>query len=97
MGRAVRPDEFREEGRLRMVSLVDRLHDGLSSVYTFYDPDVRGASYGTYNVLWQIQRCQVTQLSYLYLGYWIEQSRKMACKASFRPIEGLVEGVWRGL
>jgi arginine-tRNA-protein transferase len=89
--------EFREEGRLRMVSLVDRLHDGLSSVYTFYDPDVAGASYGTYNVLWQIQRCHELQLSYLYLGYWIEQSRKMAYKASFRPIEGLVEGVWRRL
>ena len=89
--------EFREQGRLRMVSLVDRLHDGLSSVYTFYDPDVAGASYGTYNVLWQIQRCHELQLPYLYLGYWIEQSRKMAYKASFRPIEGLVEGVWRRL
>src|SRR6184192_3091868 len=89
--------EFREEGRLRMVSLVDRLHDGLSSVYTFYDPDVASASYGTYNVLWQIQRCHELQLPYLYLGYWIEQSRKMAYKATFRPIEGLVEGVWRRL
>ena len=77
--------------------LVDRLHDGLSSVYTFYDPDVTAASYGTYNVLWQIQRCQELQLPYVYLGYWIEQSRKMAYKASFRPIEGLVEGVWRRL
>jgi leucyl-tRNA---protein transferase len=89
--------EFRELGRLRMVSLVDRLHDGLSSVYTFYDPDVAGASYGTYNVLWQIQRCQELQLRYLYLGYWIAQSRKMAYKASFQPIEGLIEGVWSRL
>ena len=89
--------EFREQGRLRMVSLVDRLHDGLSSVYTFYDPDPPGAGYGTYNVLWQIQRCLALSLPYLYLGYWIAQSRKMAYKATFRPIEGLGQGGWRRL
>ena len=89
--------EFREEGRLRMVSLVDRLHDGLSSVYTFFDPSGPGASYGTYNVLWQIERCRQLGLPYLYLGYWIAESRKMAYKASFRPIEGLGEGGWRRL
>ena len=89
--------EFRELGRLRMVSLVDRLQDGLSSVYTFYDPAPPGASYGTYNVLWQIQRCRELGLRHLYLGYWIEQSRKMAYKATFRPIEGLWAGGWRRL
>ena len=89
--------EFRENGRLRMVSLVDRLQDGLSSVYTFYDPAPPGASYGTYNVLWQIQRCRELGLRHLYLGYWIEQSRKMAYKATFRPIEGLGAGGWRRL
>jgi len=87
--------EFRDEGRLRMVSLVDRLHDGLSSVYTFFDPSGPGSSFGTYNVLWQIERCRQLGLPYLYLGYWIAESRKMAYKASFRPIEGLVEGGWR--
>ena len=87
--------EFREEGGLRMVSLVDRLVDGLSSVYTFFEPDVAGTSYGTYNVLWQIERCQALGLPYLYLGYWIAESRKMAYKATFRPIEGLVGGVWQ--
>ena len=89
--------EFRDNGRLCMVSLVDRLHDGLSSVYTFFDSSDRGSSYGTYNVLWQIQRCRELGLPYLYLGYWIAQSKKMAYKASFRPIEGLVQGVWRRL
>jgi len=89
--------EFREQGRLRMVSLVDRLQDGLSSVYTFYDPAPPGASYGTYNVLWQIQRCRELGLRHLYLGYWIEKSRKMAYKATFRPIEGLGAGGWRRL
>ncbi len=89
--------EFREAGVLRMVSLVDQLVDGLSSVYTFFDPDVPGASYGTYNILWQIERCRALRLPHLYLGYWIAASRKMAYKAAFRPIEGLVGGRWRGV
>ena len=89
--------EFREGEQLRMVSLVDRLFDGLSSVYTFYDPLPDSASYGTYNVLWQIERCRQLGLTYLYLGYWIEQSRKMAYKATFRPIEGLTSTGWEPL
>jgi arginine-tRNA-protein transferase len=89
--------EFRDHGKLRMVSLVDRLHDGLSSVYTFYDPWPPRASFGTYNVLWQIQRCRELGLRHLYLGYWIENSRKMAYKAAFRPIEGLGQRGWEKL
>jgi arginine-tRNA-protein transferase len=89
--------EFREGSLLRMVSLVDRLRDGLSSVYAFFEPGMRGTSYGTFNVLWQIERCQVLRLPYLYLGYWIAESRKMAYKATFRPVEGLVDGTWRRL
>ena len=86
--------EFREGNVLRMVSLLDRLTDGLSSVYTFFDPDVQSTSYGTYSIIWQIERCRELGLPYLYLGYWIEDSRKMAYKATFRPIEGLVGGEW---
>ena len=86
--------EFRDAGVLRMISLVDHLADGLSSVYAFFDPIVQRASFGTYNVLWQIERCRTLQLPYLYLGYWIAESRKMAYKATFRPVEGLVDGGW---
>ncbi len=89
--------EFREGGVLRMVSLVDKLIDGLSSVYTFFQPDRAAASFGTYNILWQIERCRRLGLPYLYLGYWIAESRKMAYKATFRPIEGLVGGRWQRL
>lgn len=89
--------EFSENGVLRMVSIVDVLKDGLSSVYTFYDPDLPGASFGTYNVLWQIGQCVANDLPYLYLGYWIRESRKMAYKTNFRPIEGLIDGEWREL
>lgn len=87
--------EFRDARGLRMVSLIDQLADGLSSVYTFFDPSVPGSSYGTYSILWQVERCRELGLPYLYLGYWIAESRKMAYKASFRPIEGLVGGKWQ--
>jgi arginyl-tRNA--protein-N-Asp/Glu arginylyltransferase len=87
--------EFRENGVLRMVSILDELQDGMSSVYTFFDPEIRSASFGTYNILWQISTCLKLDLPYLYLGYWIAQSRKMAYKINFQPIEGLIDGRWQ--
>ncbi len=89
--------EFRDQGRLCMVSIIDVLSDGLSSVYTFYEPEQRAASLGTYGILWQAQQCRQLALPYLYLGYWIRQSEKMAYKSLFRPMEGRINGQWRPL
>lgn len=86
--------EFRDHGVLRMVSIMDTLADGLSSVYTFYDSQQPQLSLGTYGILWQIAEAKRRKLAHVYLGYWIEESRKMSYKANFQPIEGLVNGLW---
>ncbi|MCL2021901.1 MAG: arginyltransferase [Betaproteobacteria bacterium] len=87
--------EFHEGDTLRMVSIIDFVADGLSSVYTFFDPAVPGSAYGVYNILWQARLCRSLGLPYLYLGYWVRESRKMAYKAKFRPLQGFMDGVWR--
>lgn len=86
--------EFRAGDVLRLVCIIDVLESGLSSVYTFYDPDLPNTSYGTWAILWQIAQCRNLGLPHLYLGYWIRNSRKMAYKAQFRPLEALRNGHW---
>lgn len=86
--------EFREEGILRMVSIIDVLNDGLSSVYTFYDTRITSSSFGTFSILWQIEQAKMLKLDYIYLGYYIEKSEKMSYKSLYRPLQGLVNGQW---
>jgi len=84
-------------GRLRMVSMIDILEHGISSVYTFYDASDNAASFGSYSILWQIEQARILHLPYLYLGYYIKESEKMSYKAKYQPMEGLIDDHWQRL
>lgn len=90
--------EFRtENGQLTGVCLNDLLEDGLSAVYSFYDPARAALSPGTFAVLHLIGKTRELNLPYLYLGYWIAESPKMSYKSSFRPAEIFTHGTWHAL
>lgn len=93
---ATRLIEFRDaQGALVGVSLTDWLRSGLSGVYKFFDPDLEPRSLGTFIILWHVERARALGLPYVYLGYWIAQSRKMAYKIRFAPLERLDGAFWR--
>ena len=83
-----------ERGRLIGVAVTDRVPDGLSAIYTFFDPTLAKRSLGVFAVLSQIEHCRRNGLPYLYLGYWVRDCAKMRYKIDYRPIELLVRNRW---
>ena len=84
-----------QRGALAGAALTDVLGDGLSLVYSFFDPEAVKRSLGNYVILDHIQQARAAGFGYVYLGYWIAGSEKMAYKAEFRPLELLLGGAWR--
>ena len=89
--------EFWQDGKLVGACLTDRLGDGFSAVYSFFDPALERQSLGPFAIVWLIERARAMGLPHVYLGYWVPESRKMAYKARFRPSEVLISGTWRVL
>lgn len=86
--------EFRRYRQLVAVAVMDRLENGLSAVYTFFDPDEKTRGLGTHAILWQIAEARRLGLQWLYLGYWVEQCDKMSYKIRFKPHEIFVAERW---
>lgn len=90
--------EFRAaDDRLVGACLTDRLDDGFSAVYSFFDPDLAARSLGSFAILWLVERARRASLPYVYLGYWVPQSHKMSYKSRFRPAEIFSAGLWHVL
>lgn len=88
---------FWQDQRLLAVAVTDQLDDGLSAVYSFFEPDAAHLSLGTLAILWQIAACRRMRLPYLYLGYLVRHCRKMAYKEDFSPLEVLTDAGWQRL
>lgn len=89
--------ELRDQSKLVAVAVTDYVDDGLSAFYTFFDPDLTKQSLGTYSILQQIVESEAQNVSFLYLGYWIENCKKMNYKSSFSAIEGYIDQRWQRL
>jgi len=89
--------EFLIDGELAGIAVIDHLSNGLSAVYTFFDPKFSARSLGVYAVLWQIEHAKSLQLENLYLGFWIEDCQKMSYKSNYRPLQGLIDQQWQDI
>ncbi len=87
--------EFLINNELAAVAIVDLLENGLSAVYTFFDPKFSCHSLGTYAVLWQLNHAKKMDLEYVYLGFWIKNCQKMSYKTQFQPVQGFIEKEWK--
>ncbi len=87
--------EIRLEEALIGCSVVDIMDDGISAIYTYFEPEESKRSLGTLAVLWQIKYAQKLKLPYVYLGYWIKESRKMMYKNQYQPLEIFEADVWQ--
>lgn len=86
--------EFRAQEKLLAVAVADELVDGLSAIYTFFDPDAEKRSPGVYAVLWLIEETRRLDMCHLYLGYWIKRCQKMSYKMDYQPIEMFLNNHW---
>ncbi|MDQ7015878.1 MAG: arginyltransferase [Gammaproteobacteria bacterium] len=87
--------EFRLGERLLAVAVTDQLNNGLSAVYTFFDPEEGKRALGKFAILWQIQHARRLGLEHLYLGYWIKECRKMSYKGDYQPVEIFQQKQWQ--
>lgn len=85
---------FYDKDRLVAVAISDILPQGLSAVYTFFDPSCQKSSPGVFTILWQIEECRRRGLPWLYLGYWIESCQKMAYKREYLPHQAFIGNRW---
>lgn len=83
-----------QENQLIGISVIDQFEGGVSAVYTFFDPEQSKRSLGTYIIMYMIKIARLQNVPYVYLGYWVDQSRKMDYKRSFKPLQGYINRNW---
>jgi len=86
--------EFSVDSKVLGISVIDRLIDGFSAIYTFFDPEYDALSLGTYSILWQIAAAKEEGLPFIYLGYYIRRCKKMNYKTAFKPFEARIDERW---